>query len=113
MSSLVKTLRRCHSTVRADRKSWAAISGLDRPELGGGAPDQARGAHWLGRRDQEYEPGRFRQRLHPPQEALFYPARQRSLIRQAEAARQLHCAQPTWQLEQGSGFPLVSARIRS
>jgi hypothetical protein len=32
MSSLVKTLRRCHSTVRADRNSWAAISGLDKPD---------------------------------------------------------------------------------
>ena len=31
MPSLVKTLRRCHSTVRADRNSWAPISGLVRP----------------------------------------------------------------------------------
>jgi hypothetical protein len=31
MSSLVKILRRCHSTVRADRNSWAPISGLVRP----------------------------------------------------------------------------------
>jgi len=31
ISSLVKTLRRCHSTVRADRNSWAAICAADRP----------------------------------------------------------------------------------
>jgi hypothetical protein len=31
ISSLVKTLRRWYWTVRADRNSWAAISGLDRP----------------------------------------------------------------------------------
>ena len=31
MPSLVKILRRCHSTVRADRNSWAPISGLVRP----------------------------------------------------------------------------------
>ena len=31
ISSFVNTLRRCHSTVRTDRNSWAAISGLDRP----------------------------------------------------------------------------------
>ena len=31
ISSLVNTLRRCHSTVRGLRNSWAAISGLDRP----------------------------------------------------------------------------------
>ena len=31
MPSLVNTLRRCHSTVRADRNSWAPISGFDRP----------------------------------------------------------------------------------
>ncbi len=31
MPSLAKILRRCHSTVRADRKSWAPISGLVRP----------------------------------------------------------------------------------
>src|SRR6516225_8341411 len=29
ISSLVNTLRRCHSTVRTERNSWAAISGLD------------------------------------------------------------------------------------
>ena len=31
MPSLVNTLRRCHSTVRADRNSWAPISVLVRP----------------------------------------------------------------------------------
>jgi len=31
ISSLVNTLRRCHSTVRGLRNSWAAISGLERP----------------------------------------------------------------------------------
>jgi len=31
MPSLVYTLRRCHSTVRADRNSCAPISGFDRP----------------------------------------------------------------------------------
>jgi hypothetical protein len=31
MPSLVNTLRRCHSTVRGLRNSWAPISGLVRP----------------------------------------------------------------------------------
>ena len=31
MPSFVKILRRCHSTVRPDRNSWAPISGLVRP----------------------------------------------------------------------------------
>jgi hypothetical protein len=31
MPSLMKTLRRCHSTVRVDRNSWAPISAFDRP----------------------------------------------------------------------------------
>ena len=31
MPSLLKILRRCHSTVRPDRNSWAPISGFERP----------------------------------------------------------------------------------
>ena len=31
ISSLAKTLLRCHSTVRADRNSWPPISWFDRP----------------------------------------------------------------------------------
>ena len=31
ISSLVNTLRRCHSTVRGLRNNWAAISGFDMP----------------------------------------------------------------------------------
>ena len=33
MPSFAKTLRRCHSTVRALMNSWAPISGFDRPSL--------------------------------------------------------------------------------
>ena len=46
ISSLVKTLRRCHSTVRGDRNSWAAISGLDRPALASRAIWSSCGVSW-------------------------------------------------------------------
>ena len=39
MPSLANTLRRCHSTVRVDRNSWAPISGLVRPSAASRAMD--------------------------------------------------------------------------
>ena len=89
----------------ADREQPLRLGGDNgvrgEPEPGGGLPQQAGVARGLGGRDQQHEPGRFRQRLDPPEKALLDPARQRELVRHAEAARQLRRAQPARQLEQG------------
>jgi hypothetical protein len=70
-------------------------------ELGGSAPHEGRVAHGLGGRKQQHEPRRLRQPLHPPEKALLNPARQRELVRYAEATRQLRRAQPARQFQQG------------
>ena len=70
------------------------------PEPGGSAPYQGGVAGGLGRGEQCHEPRRFRQLLRPAQEALLDPARQRELMRQAEAARQFGGRAPAGQFEQ-------------
>ena len=71
----------------------------------GGAPHHRRIAGRLGRRDHQQPPGRPGQVLHPPQEAVLDPARQRQRLRQPEPARQLGRGQPPRQLQQRQRVP--------
>ena len=75
--------------------------GLDREaEPAGRPPDQHRVAGRIGRRQQQQPPGRGRQRVQLPPEAVLDPDRQPGRGRQPEAPGQLHRRQHPRQLQQ-------------
>ena len=75
-------------------------AGVD-PQQGGRAPEQERVADRLGRRDEQQQPGRLRQRLEPLLIARLDAAGQRGLAVEPEAARQLGRRPAARELEQG------------
>ena len=77
------------------------LPGLDRQvQLPGGSPDQRRVARRVGRRQQQQPPGRGRQGVQLPKEAVLDPAGQRNRAGQPEPAGQLGGSQSPRQFQQ-------------
>ena len=69
-------------------------------------PDELRLAGGLDRRREQQQPGRGRQLLDPPREALLDPVGHGQRARQAEPSSQLRRLQAAGELEQGERVPL-------